>query len=185
VTIGDQVYAPFGGDCLTVNGYLGTDGISPLLKHCAQFDKGIFVLVKTSNPSSGELQDKELEGAPLYEQVGRMVSDWGKGTMGQHGYAAVGAVVGATWPKQGAVLRRMLPGVFFLVPGYGAQGATAQDLAGCFDEKGGGAIVNASRSLLTAWKKAGTEDFAAAAKQEALAMRQALRAAVGQGKQVG
>jgi len=175
--------ADFAADIITVNGYLGSDGIMPFLKYAPQ--NGIFVLVKTSNPSSGELQDRKIvafgnaNSDSVYETMGEMVYKWGENHIGECGYSAVGAVVGATYPEQGARLRKLLPHTFFLVPGYGAQGATAADLAGCFDKNGGGAIVNASRSILCAWKKTGKEDFVQAAVDEAVAMREALKACRG------
>ena len=167
----------FSADYVTVNPYLGSDGIKPFLALCGEH--GIFVLVKTSNPSSGELQDVAFgDGQTICERVGQLVSAWGSDIIGSHGYSAVGAVVGATYPEHGAALRKALPHTFFLVPGYGAQGATAAQLAGCFDSQGRGAIVHASRSLLLAWQKQNTQDFAQAAAQEALAMRTALREAL-------
>lgn len=172
----------FGGDALTVNGYLGSDGVAPLLEVCRERDRGIFVLVKTSNPSSGELQDLRLEnGETLYETVGRLCEKWGGSLPGKHGYSGVGAVVGATWPAQLAELREKLPHTFFLVPGYGAQGGGADDVAPAFDRNGLGAVVNASRSILCAWKNrnARPEDYAAAAAREAAAMRDAILAKIG------
>ncbi len=172
--------APFGADALTVNGYLGTDGIKPLLSSCAEFDKGIFVLVKTSNPSSGELQDRKLynkKGFPsgnVYEAMGAMCESWGEAVPGsKYGYSGVGAVVGATYPEQLTELRGKLPHTFFLVPGYGAQGGGGKGVAGAFDKDGLGAIINASRSIICAYKKEGCEehDYAAAARREALRMR--------------
>lgn len=169
-----QEIAAFGGDALTVNGYLGTDGIAPLLKVCEQQDTGIFVLVKTSNPSSGELQDKLLEGEPVYRHMGAMCEHWGEQLPGQYGYSGVGAVVGATYPAQLTELRSALPHTFFLVPGYGAQGGGAADVAGAFDENGIGAIINSSRGIMCAWKKedCAPEDFAGAARREALRMKE-------------
>ena len=171
----------FDADALTVNPYLGSDGIHPFLKRCDEFDKMMFLLVKTSNPSSGEFQDRILEGAPLYEQVGRAADALGEGRIGSFGYSSVGAVVGATYPAQLASLRKALPHTFFLVPGYGAQGGTAQDVAAAFDARGLGAIVNASRSIICAWSKKNrpAEDFAAAARDEALFMREDLLSAIG------
>ena len=165
--------APFGADALTVNGYLGSDGIEPLLKVCKALDKGIFVLVKTSNPSSGELQDKKIGRRPVYEVMGKMCETWGKELRGESGYSAVGAVVGATYPEQLAELREKLPHTFFLVPGYGAQGGGAKDVAGAFDANGLGAIVNSSRGIICAYKKEGwtEEQFAEAARTEAIRMR--------------
>ena len=172
----------FGADALTVNGYLGTDGIKPLASICAQKDKGIFVLVKTSNPSSGELQDMKLEnGATVYEQMGRMCESWGADLMGSYGYSAVGAVVGATYPEQLAEMRAKAPHTFFLVPGYGAQGGGAEDAKNAFDGNGLGAIINSSRGIMCAWKKQGLteEDFAQAARTEALRMKEDILNTIG------
>ena len=149
-----ETFTPFGADALTVNGYLGTDGIAPVVKVCREKDAGMFVLVKTSNPSSGELQDRVLDdGLTVYRTMGDRCEEWGKELPGKYGYSGVGAVVGATYPKQLGELRAALPHTFFLVPGYGAQGGGAKDVAPAFDEKGLGAIVNASRSILCAWQK--------------------------------
>ena len=174
VTIGDSQLEPFGADALTVNGYLGTDGIKPLVDICRERDKGIFVLVKTSNPSSGELQDRLLDdGTPIYAAMGDMCEKWGADTIGEYGYSAVGAVVGATYPRQLSELRERLPHTMFLVPGYGAQGGGAEGLAGGFDKNGLGAIVNSSRAVMCAYKKEGCDerDFAGAARREVLRMR--------------
>ncbi len=169
---------PFGGDALTVNGYLGTDGIAPLLEVCDGRDRGIFVLVKTSNPSSGEVQDKLCGERTVYQMMGDLCETWGGEHLGKYGYSAVGAVVGATYPEQLQELRLRLPHTFFLVPGYGAQGGSAAGIAGAFDERGLGAIVNSSRAVLTAWKKEGCDerDFAGAARREALRMKEDLAA---------
>lgn len=162
----------FEGDFVTVNAYLGVDGVKPFVSACEQQGGGIFALVKTSNPSSGQLQDMVLEdGRRVYEMMGDLVSEWGESTIGAHGYSQVGAVVGATYPEQGRELRARLGHTFFLVPGYGAQGATGKDIAGCFDANGLGAIVNASRSLLCAWKKQPGVAFDEAARNEALRMQ--------------
>lgn len=164
----------FGADALTVNGYLGTDGIKPLLELCEKYDKGIYVLVKTSNPSSGELQDKKIGDQTVYQVMGQMCETWGKDQIGAYGYSCVGAVVGATYPEQLTQLRQEMPHTMFLVPGYGAQGGGAQGVAGAFDENGRGAIVNSSRGIMCAWKKEdnATEfDFAEAARREAIRMR--------------
>ena len=177
-----QVCAAFGADALTVNGYLGTDGIQPLLEVCGQQDKGIFVLVKTSNPSSGELQDRPLEGGQtVYRAMGAMCEGWGEKLPGKYGYSGVGAVVGATYPAQLQELRAALPHTFFLVPGYGAQGGAADDVAPGFDKNGLGAIVNSSRGIMCAWQKEGVDgrDYAAAARREALRMRDQIVARVG------
>lgn len=174
----------FGADALTVNGYLGTDGIKPLAKTCNDGDKGIFVLVKTSNPSSGELQDMKLcTQETVYEHMGRMCEDWGSKLMGSHGYSAVGAVVGATYPQQLAEMREKLPHTFFLVPGYGAQGGGAEDVKNAFDDNGLGAIINSSRGIMCAWKNQDgmTEnDFAAAARAEAIRMRDEILKTIGE-----
>ena len=170
---GESVEA-FGADALTVNGYLGTDGIKPLAG---------FVLVKTSNPSSGELQDMKLEnGATVYEQMGRMCESWGEELMGKYGYSAVGAVVGATYPGQLAEMREKAPHTFFLVPGYGAQGGGAEDAKNAFDKNGLGAIINSSRGIMCAWKKQGLteEDFAEAARTEALRMKDDILGTIGE-----
>lgn len=171
----------FGSDMLTVNGYLGSDGVEPLLPICDEKDKGIFVLVKTSNPSSGELQDQKIGDKSIYETMGAMCEQWGEKTQNSYGYSRVGAVVGATYPQQLSEMRQKMPHTFFLVPGYGAQGGGANDVAGAFDQNGLGAIVNSSRAILTAWKKAGTDghDFAQQARQAALTMKEDIMGVVG------
>ena len=183
VKVGDREYRAFAGDALTVNGYLGTDGIKPLLDICAKEDAGIFVLVKTSNPSSGELQDRLIDGEPVYRQMGRMCEAWGEqlaaaGAPSRYGYSGVGAVVGATYPAQLEELRKALPHTFFLVPGYGAQGGGAADVAGAFDRNGYGAVINSSRGIMCAWQKekCAEQDYAEAARREALRMKEALSA---------
>lgn len=180
--VGATECTAFGGDALTVNGYLGSDGINPLLDVCREEDKGIFVLVKTSNPSSGELQDREFTGGcTLMREMGGLCEEWGKQVPGRHGYSGVGAVVGATYPEQLAELRKELPHTFFLVPGYGAQGGGAKDVAGGFDKNGLGAVVNSSRAILYAYQKEGCDpkDFAAAARREAVRMRDAIISEIG------
>ncbi len=174
VKVRDNEVEPFGSDALTVNGYLGTDGIDPLIKVCKERDKGIYVLVKTSNPSSGEIQDMKLaDGTPIYALMGDMCEKWGADTIGKYGYSSVGAVVGATYPEQLTELRKRLPHTMFLVPGYGAQGGGAEGLKGGFDENGLGAIVNSSRAVMCAYKKEGCDerDFAKAARREVIRMR--------------
>lgn len=147
-------FTAFDSDFLTVNGYLGSDGVKPFLGWMHKRDKGIFVLVKTSNKSSGELQDLKLEnGKTVYEYMGALVEEWGKDSVGKYGYSDVGAVVGATHPVQAAILRREMPHTFFLIPGYGAQGGTADDLKVCFDRDGRGGIVNSSRGILCAYRQ--------------------------------
>jgi orotidine-5'-phosphate decarboxylase len=170
----DSNNSGFAADALTVNGYLGTDGLKPFAKMCEENDKGIFVLVKTSNKSSGELQDKFLpDGRTVYDFMGDMCEDLGTAHH-NHGYSAVGAVVGATYPLQLTYLRSSLPHTFFLVPGYGAQGGGAEGLSGAFDAEGLGAIVNSSRAIMCAYKNTGRPDeaFAEAARSEAHRMRE-------------
>lgn len=172
----------FGADALTVNGYLGSDGIMPLVNVCTENDGGIFVLVKTSNPSSGELQNLDLDGnETVYLHMGKMCEQWGKSLMGKYGYSGVGAVVGATYPQQLTELRQELPTTFFLVPGYGAQGGTADDIKGAFDKNGLGAIVNSSRGIMCAWQKENCDekDYAKAAAREAIKMKELLTATTG------
>lgn len=180
-TVNGKELSVFGSDMLTVNGYLGSDGVNPLLPICDEQDKGIFVLVKTSNPSSGELQDQKIGDKSIYETMGAMCEQWGSQTENNYGYSRVGAVVGATYPEQLAEMRQKMPHTFFLVPGYGAQGGGANDVAGAFDKNGLGAIVNSSRAILTAWKKAGTDgkDFAEQARKAALAMKEDIMGVVG------
>jgi orotidine-5'-phosphate decarboxylase len=151
--VGPHRVGAYAIDALTVNAYLGTDGIKPFLEMCDAFGKGIFVLVKTSNPSSGELQDLEVEGVPLFERMAGLVSGWGEPRLGEKGYASVGAVVGATYPEQGTRLREQLPHTLFLLPGYGAQGAKAEDLGPLFGADGRGAIVNSSRGVIFAYER--------------------------------
>lgn len=182
VMVEGEEQIPFGGDALTVNAYLGSDGIRPLIDICCQQDKGIFALVKTSNPSSGELQDQKLEsGKTVYRTMGDMCEVWGQDFMGRYGYSGIGAVVGATYPAQLGELRKELPHTFFLVPGYGAQGGAADDVAPAFDANGLGAVVNSSRGIMCAWKKEECDerDFAAAAAREAIRMRDQILARIG------
>lgn len=163
VKVGSKFYAPFDEDFVTVNPYLGSDGVNPFLDVCKEEKKGIFVLVKTSNPSSGEFQDQKIDGRPLYELVGEKVAAWGAEVMGDE-YSYVGAVVGATYPEMGKVLRKVMPKAYILVPGYGAQGGKGKDLVHFFNEDGLGAIVNSSRGIIAAYKqeqyaKFGAEHF--------------------------
>ena len=163
VKVGSKTYAPFEEDFVTVNPYLGSDGVNPFLDVCKEEKKGIFVLVKTSNPSSGEFQDQKIDGRPLYELVGEKVAAWGSEVMGDE-YSYVGAVVGATYPEMGKVLRKVMPKAYILVPGYGAQGGKGKDLVHFFNEDGLGAIVNSSRGIIAAYKqeqyaKFGAENF--------------------------
>ncbi len=174
VQVGSRTYEGFHSDFVTVNPYLGTDGVKPFVDVCSQCDRGIFVLVKTSNPSSGEFQDRVIDGRPLYELVAEKVVEWGEASMDGE-YSNVGAVVGATYPEMSRILRRLMPKTYFLVPGYGAQGATAQDLRYCFNEDGLGAIVNSSRGIIAAYKKEqyasfGADHFGDAARQAVVDM---------------
>ncbi len=182
VKVGSNEYSPFCADALTVNGYLGTDGITPLLKMCEEYDKGIFVLAKTSNVSSGELQDKLIDGVPVYEIMGRMCEEWGKNQIGKYGYSCVGAVVGATYPEQITEMRNKLKHTFFLIPGYGAQGGGANDIKNAFDEKGLGGIVNNSRAIMCAYQKEKCDehDYAGAALREAIRMKNDLLGVIGE-----
>lgn len=168
VTVGSKTYAAFDEDFSTVNPYLGTDGIKPFIDVCKEEKKGIFILVKTSNPSSGEFQDRLIDGIPLYEWVGEKVAEWGADHMGDT-YSYVGAVVGATYPEMGKVLRKVMPKSFILVPGYGAQGGKGADLVHFFNEDGLGAVVNSSRGIIAAYKqekyaKFGSENYADASR---------------------
>jgi len=193
VQVGSTLCSGFDEDFVTVNPYLGSDGVQPFIDICKEEKKGIFILVKTSNPSSGEFQDKMVQtgvsagtagnGAggitfserPLYEVVGEKVAEWGEQLVGEKGYSAVGAVVGATYPEQGKILRRLMPKSFILVPGYGAQGAAGKDLIHFFDENRLGAIVNSSRGIIAAYQnekysKFGPVNFADASRQAVIDM---------------
>lgn len=181
--IGGKKFPGFDEDFATVNPYLGSDGVKPFIKVCAENDRGIFVLVKTSNPSSGEFQDRTIEGRPLYELVGEKVAEWGAELTGEHGYSAVGAVVGATYPEQGSILRKLMPKNYILVPGYGAQGGKGADLVNFFNEDGLGAIVNSSRGIIGAYKQEkyasyGPEGYADAARAAVIDMREDIASAL-------
>ena len=158
ITVGANTFAPFDEDFVTVNPYLGSDGINPFLDVCDECDRGIFVLVKTSNPSSGEFQDRLIDGRPLYEHVADKVAQWGADHMAGD-YSRVGAVVGATYPEEGRVLRKLMPKALFLVPGYGAQGGKGADLVHLFNEDGQGAIINSSRGIICAYKQEAYAQF--------------------------
>jgi len=179
-----EVPAAFAADAITVNGYLGSDGIAPFVERAERYGTGLFVLVKTSNPSSGEVQDLDVAGRPLYEHLGALVERWGESTRSACGYSSVGAVVGATYPEQGCRLRELMPHTLFLVPGYGAQGATAADVVGCFDAQGRGALVNASRSICYAYQREpyasryGAAGYGAAARAATQQMRRELQRAL-------
>ncbi len=183
VEIGGKKFRGFEEDFATVNPYLGSDGVKPFIDICNAEDRGIFVLVKTSNPSSGELQDKMVDGTPIYEMMGRMVDEWGKESM-DGAYSNVGAVVGATYPEQGKILRKIMPHTFILVPGYGAQGGKGADLVHFFNEDGLGAIVNSSRGIIAAYtqekySKFGAENFADASRAAVLDMKEDILCAIG------
>lgn len=183
VTVGSKKIAAFDEDFATVNPYLGSDGINPFTKVCKEEKKGIFILVKTSNPSSGEFQDKLIDGRPLYEHVGAKVDEWGRECMGDD-YSYVGAVVGATYPEMGAALRKIMPKAYILVPGYGAQGGKGSDLVNFFNKDGLGAIVNSSRGIIAAYTKDeyakfGEKNFAEASRQAALDMIKDINGALG------
>lgn len=174
VKVGSNLLTPFGEDFATVNPYLGSDGIKPFIDVCKEEKKGLFILVKTSNPSSGEFQDQLINGRPLYELVGEKVAEWADSCMGED-YSYIGAVVGATYPEMGKVLRKVMPKSFILVPGYGAQGGKAADLVHYFNEDGLGAIVNSSRGIIAAYKQDkyasfGAENFADASRQAVVDM---------------
>lgn len=174
VKVGSNVCSGFNTDFITINPYLGTDGVKPFVDVCNDEDRGLFVLVKTSNPSSGEFQDRLIDGRPLYELVAEKVVEWGANSM-DGTYSNVGAVVGATYPEMSKILRKLMPNTYFLVPGYGAQGGTAKDLAHCFNEDGLGAVVNSSRGIIAAYKqekyaKFGPEHFAEASRQAVIDM---------------
>lgn len=174
IQVGSQIYAPFGEDFVTVNPYLGSDGVKPFIEVCKEENKGLFILVKTSNPSSGEFQDKLVDGRPLYELVGEQVAKWGEEHMGEE-YSYIGAVVGATYPEMGKILRQIMPKSYILVPGYGAQGGKAEDLVHYFNQDGLGAIVNSSRGIICAYQmeqyqKFGSLHYADASRQAVIDM---------------
>ena len=178
--LGDKTVRVAGCDFLTVNAYLGTDGVTPFLDDCKKFDTGLFILVKTSNPSSGELQDLKLaDGRTVYECMGDMVENWGAEFIGKYGYSAIGAVVGATHPAEAKILRDRLAHTFFLVPGYGAQGGNAEMLKNCFDKNGLGGIVNNTRGILCAYKKNGGTYYEAA-RAACIAMQKDLVSVLGE-----
>lgn len=182
VQVGSKSYHAFDEDFVTVNPYLGTDGVKPFVDVCREEKKGIFILVKTSNPSSGEFQDRLIDGKPLYEHVAEKVAAWGEEHMGDD-YSYVGAVVGATYPEVGKVLRKVMPKSFILVPGYGAQGGKGKDLTHYFNADGLGAIVNSSRGIIAAYKQEayagfGAENFADASRQAVLDMKEDIASAL-------
>ncbi len=185
VATGDGMNGVFDADALTVNPYLGYDGIKPFVQDCAKYGKGIFILVKTSNPTSGQLQDLVTQnGKSIYETVAALVDEWGREVMGENGYSSVGAVVGATYPEQAKILRSLMKKTYILVPGYGAQGGTAKDVIHSFNSDGLGAVVNASRSIMCAWKAEkwsasySSDSFDSAARAEAIRMRNEIQEAL-------
>lgn len=184
VCVGQKAYYGFDEDFATVNPYLGSDGVKPFLKVCAEEKRGIFVLVKTSNPSSGEFQDRLIDGRPLYEIVGEQVARWGQECMPESGnYSYVGAVVGATYPEQGRILRKIMPNTLILVPGYGAQGGKGADLVHFFNEDGLGAIINSSRGIIAAYQQEkyaqyGAANYADASRQAVLDMKEDIASAL-------
>lgn len=182
VKIGNNSYYGFNEDFATLAPYMGSDSITPFIRVCKEEKKGIFILVKTSNPSSGEFQDRLIEGKPLYEWVAKKVVEWGADVMGAS-YSYVGAVVGATYPEMGKVLRELMPKSFILVPGYGAQGGKGEDLVHFFNKDGLGAIVNSSRGIIAAYQQEkyahmGEANFADAARQAVVDMREDIQTAL-------
>ena len=186
VKVGSNTFSTFNEDFATVNPYLGSDGINPFIDVCKEENKGLFILVKTSNPSSGEFQDRLIDGRPLYEHMGEQVAKWGEQHMGND-YSYVGAVVGATYPEQGKILRKLMPKTYILVPGYGAQGGKGADLVHFFNEDGLGAIVNSSRGIIAAYKNAqyekfGAEDFGDASRAAVIDMIEDIAGALNKAK---
>ncbi len=185
VTVGSKQYYGFDEDFATVNPYLGSDGIKPFVNVCKEENKGLFILAKTSNPSSGEFQDRLVDGKPLYEVVAEKIAEWGADHMGSCGYSYIGAVVGATYPEMGKALRKVMPKSYILVPGYGAQGGKGKDLVHFFNEDGLGAIINSSRGIIAAYQqeayaKFGAEHFAEASRQAVLDMQADIAEALAQ-----
>ena len=185
VTVGSNQYYGFDEDFATVNPYLGSDGIKPFVNVCKEENKGLFILAKTSNPSSGEFQDRLVDGKPLYEVVAEKIAEWGADHMGSCGYSYIGAVVGATYPEMGKALRKVMPKSYILVPGYGAQGGKGKDLVHFFNEDGLGAIINSSRGIIAAYQqeayaKFGAENFAEASRQAVLDMQADIAQALAQ-----
>ncbi|MDL2274369.1 orotidine-5'-phosphate decarboxylase, partial [Oscillospiraceae bacterium OttesenSCG-928-G22] len=177
VKVGSKEYSAFETDALIVSAYLGSDGIKPFLKLCADNGKGMFVLVKTSNPSSIEIQDMIAGDRPFYRVVASYCERWGKPYVGKYGFSTLGAVVGATFPQQLKELRKAHPSLFFLVPGYGAQGGSAADVAGAFNAEGLGAVINSSRGIMCAYQNKGIDGtfYAEAALDACITMRDELR----------
>jgi len=181
VDIEGELHEIYMEDSITLNPYLGYDSIEPYMDHCKNYNRGLFILVKTSNPNSGEIQDLEVDGEKIYERVGKLVDKWGQSLIGKYGYSSIGAVVGATHPAQAEELRSIMPNTYFLVPGYGAQGAAAKDLKGYFNKDGLGAIINSSRGIIAAHNKEeyknkfSEKEFGLAAREAVIAMREDLK----------
>ena len=189
VQVGTHVYRGFDEDFVTVNPYLGSDGVKPFIRVCQEENKGLFILVKTSNPSSGEFQDRQVDGRPLYELVGEQVAIWGEDCMGSESYSNIGAVVGATYPEMGTTLRRIMPRAYILVPGYGAQGGKGADLVHFFNEDGLGAVINSSRGIIAAWQQEkyasfGGSCYADASRAAVLEMKEDIGAALASKKRL-
>lgn len=187
----DGEEAVFDADFITLNPYMGTDSVAPFIEDCKKYNKGAFIIVKTSNKSSGELQDLKLEnGKTVYEEVATLVEKWGEPLRGEYGYSSISAVVGATYPEQLKQLRELAVHTFFLIPGYGAQGGKAEDIALGFDNNGIGGIINATRSLMGAYKserwanKYSEEEFAKATRAEAIRMREELNQYISQDQKI-
>lgn len=179
--IEEEKFDIWGSDAVTINPYMGYDAIEPFISNCNSLDKGLFVLVKTSNPHGGQIQDLVAEGERVYETVAKLVSDWGKEAMGELGYSKIGAVVGATYPEEAAQIRKLMPHTYFLVPGYGAQGGDGKKLKGCFNKDGLGAIVNSSRGIIAAYKNNKEYvgmDFAQASRQAVIDMKKDLQSII-------
>lgn len=178
--VGENLFEVFKEDFITLNPYLGFDSIEPFLKDCEKYEKGLFILAKTSNAGGGQIQDLTVSGTPLYERIGSLISEWGDSLIGKYGFSSVGAVVGATHKEQAKRLREIMPHTFFLVPGYGAQGGTASDLSVCFNKDGLGAIVNSSRGIIAAYlnKDIDERSFAKASREAVLDMKADLRGCI-------
>lgn len=183
VKIGSTEEEIFGVDCLTVNSYLGYDGIEPYLNNCSKYGRGIFILVKTSNKGSEEFQCIDTENGKNFEIMGQLVSKWGKALIGKEGYSSAGAVVGATFPKEAEILRKQMPETIFLVPGYGAQGGTADAAVNCFNKDGRGAVINSSRGIIYSWMNKGIgKDYKKITSEAALEMKKDISEALKKGK---
>ncbi|WP_026476610.1 orotidine-5'-phosphate decarboxylase [Alkaliphilus transvaalensis] len=185
VMVDGEKFEVYQEDSITINPYLGYDSIEPFIQDCKDYNRGLFILVKTSNPNSGQIQNLKVDGKMIYEIMGEKVAEWGQQLMGTKGYSSIGAVVGATYPEEATKLRKIMPHTYFLVPGYGAQGGTAEDLKGCFNQDGLGAIINSSRGIIAAHlkeenkKKYQEKEFAQAARNAAIEMKKDLQRVIG------